>query len=304
MQLTHIRQSDLNLLPALAILLEERSISRAAARYHLSQPAMSRLLQRLRDTFGDELLIRTGAGYELTARAHRLQNELKLLLPALDRLLQGNSFDPATSHDRFRLCCSDYASLVIASRLPQQMMSQAPHAQLEVIARYDTAFDDIGHGRIDVLLWASDVPAPLLSRTVVEDEFVCVVCKKHPFGNPLTLDTYLDHSHVKITNLGAQHLIDDHLAALGHERRIGLRVPYFGTAVLAVAGTPFIATLPRRAAEYYADRRLVRVTEPPFKLERLRYVMAWHPRVDADPAQKWFRELVLTTMQKIDRERA
>jgi DNA-binding transcriptional LysR family regulator len=71
MHLTHVRKSDLNLLPALAVLLEERSISRAAARHHLSQPAMSRVLQRLRETFGDELLVRTANGYELTTRARR-----------------------------------------------------------------------------------------------------------------------------------------------------------------------------------------------------------------------------------------
>jgi DNA-binding transcriptional LysR family regulator len=81
MHLTHVRKSDLNLLPALALLLEERSISRAAARHHLSQPAMSRVLQRLRETFADELLVRTAHGYELTARARRLQQDLQSLLP-------------------------------------------------------------------------------------------------------------------------------------------------------------------------------------------------------------------------------
>jgi DNA-binding transcriptional LysR family regulator len=305
MQLTHIRQSDLNLLPALAVLLEERSISKAAARHHLSQPAMSRVLQRLRDTFDDELLIRTSGGYELTARARRLQDELQLLLPAVDRLLRGNTFDPTTAQDRFRLCCSDYASLVIASRLPAYMMQLAPHTQLEVISRYDTAFDDIVHGRIDVLLWANDVPAPLHSQIVVEDEFVCVLSLDHPLGaGVLTQDAYLASPHVKITNLGAQHTIDDHLAVLGFERRIGLRVPHFGTAVLAVAGTPLIATMPRRAAEYYADDTRVRIVPPPFDLSRLRYLMAWHPRMEADPAQRWFRALLLGTMKEIDRKRS
>jgi DNA-binding transcriptional LysR family regulator len=85
MHLTHVRKSDLNLLPALALLLEERSISRAAARHHLSQPAMSRVLQRLRETFADELLVRTAHGYELTARARRLQQDLQSLLPEVDR---------------------------------------------------------------------------------------------------------------------------------------------------------------------------------------------------------------------------
>src|SRR5215510_5598864 len=118
MQLTHIRKSDLNLLPALGALLEERSISRAAARHHLSQPAMSRLLQRLRGTFGDELLIRTPQGYQLTPRA--------------ERLLRGKSFDPTTLEDRFRICCPDYMSLMFTPPLAAALSRLAPRAQLEV----------------------------------------------------------------------------------------------------------------------------------------------------------------------------
>src|ERR1700753_1868979 len=102
MHLTHVRRSDLNLLPALAVLLEERSISKAAARHHLSQPAMSRVLHRLRETFGDQLLIRTVKGCELTDRARGLKEELQSVLPEIDRMLRGDAFDPATAEDVFR----------------------------------------------------------------------------------------------------------------------------------------------------------------------------------------------------------
>src|SRR5712671_4171274 len=127
MHLTHVRRSELNLLPALAVLLEERSISKAAARHHLSQPAMSRVLQRLRETFGDELLIRTVNGYELTARARRLQDELQSVLPEVDRMLRGDVFNPATAEDIFRVCGSDSASMLMASRLPQAQRIGAQH---------------------------------------------------------------------------------------------------------------------------------------------------------------------------------
>ena len=126
MHLTHTRTSDLNLLPALAVLLEERSISKAAARYNLSQPAMSRLLQRLRDTFNDELLIRTTSGYELTARARHLEVELRLLLPKVDRLLRGNGFDPATATDVFRICATSTAATLVLSRLPRRLLRKPP----------------------------------------------------------------------------------------------------------------------------------------------------------------------------------
>jgi DNA-binding transcriptional LysR family regulator len=292
MHLTHVRRSDLNLLPALALLLEERSISKAAARHNLSQPAMSRLLQRVRETFGDELLIRTVNGYELTARARRLQEELQSVLPELDRMLRGAVFNPATAEDTFRVCGTDSGSISIASRLPRQLKSIAPNTQLELVAWHDRAFEDITHGRVDVLFWANQVPAPLLFQELIHDDIVCVVCEKHPIGNrPLTEKKYLDYPHVLLTLLNPwQSVVDAALGKKLQQRRIGLRVPYYGAAVLAVPGTDLIATMPRRTTENYTHAARVRIVAHPFNVRRLRYLMAWHPSTNAEPALMWFRE--------------
>jgi DNA-binding transcriptional LysR family regulator len=292
MHLTHVRKSDLNLLPALAVLLEERSISRAAARHHLSQPAMSRVLQRLRETFGDELLVRTANGYELTARARRLQQDLQSLLPEVDRMLRGERFNPSTAEDTFRVCGPDSASILIASRLPGRLKAMAPGTQLELVAWHDKAFEDVTHGRVDLLLWANQVPPPLLSRELIEDDIICVLCERHPIGNrPLTKETYLRYPHVLLTLFSPWgSIVDRVLAQNNQQRRIGLRVPYFGAAVLAVPGTDLIATLPRRSAEIYAASAPVRMTPFPFKIAQLRYLIAWHPSTNEEPALVWFRE--------------
>jgi len=292
MHLTHVRKSDLNLLPALAVLLEERSISRAAARHHLSQPAMSRVLQRLRETFGDELLVRTANGYELTARARRLQQDLQSLLPEVDRMLRGERFNPSTAEDTFRVCGPDSASILIASRLPGRLKAMAPGTQLELVAWHDKAFEDVTHGRVDLLLWANQVPPPLLSRELIEDDIICVLCERHPIGNrPLTKEAYLRYPHVLLTLFSPWgSIVDRVLAQNNQQRRIGLRVPYFGAAVLAVPGTDLIATLPRRSAEIYAASAPVRMTPFPFKIAQLRYLIAWHPSTNEEPALVWFRE--------------
>jgi DNA-binding transcriptional LysR family regulator len=297
MHLTHVRKSDLNLLPALAVLLEERSISRAAARHHLSQPAMSRVLQRLRETFGDELLVRTANGYELTARARRLQQDLQSLLPEVDRMLRGERFNPLTAEDTFRVCGPDSASILIASRLPGRLKAIAPGTQLELVAWHDKAFEDVTHGRVDLLLWANQVPPPLLARELVEDDIICVLCERHPIGNrPLTKETYLRYPHVLLTLFSHWgSIVDRVLAKNNQRRRIGLRVPYFGAAVLAVPGTDLIATLPRRSAEIYAASAPVRITPFPFKIARLRYLIAWHPSTNEEPALVWFREQLVQT---------
>jgi len=301
MHLTHVRKSDLNLLPALAVLLEERSISRAAARHHLSQPAMSRVLQRLRETFADELLVRTAHGYELTARARRLQQDLQSVLPEVDRMLRGEIFNPLSAEDTFRVCGPDSASILIASRLPGRLKAIAPGTQLELVAWHDKAFEDVTHGRVDVLLWANQVPQPLLFRELLEDEIICVVCERHPIGNrPLTQQAFLRYPHVLLTLFNPWgSIVDRVLAKNMQRRRIGLRVPYFGAAVLAVPGTDLIATLPRRSAEIYARSARVRICPIPFKVPRLRYLIAWHPSTNEEPALVWFRAQLVDLFTKL-----
>jgi DNA-binding transcriptional LysR family regulator len=294
MQLTHIRKSDLNLLPALAALLEERSISKAAARHHLSQPAMSRVLQRLRSTFGDELLVRTPRGYALTARARHLQEELEVLLPRIDRLLRGQAFDPAKAEDWFRFACPDYVSRLFAPPLAERLGRLAPRARLEIGTWHEGAADDAGRGKVDVLFWAMKAPAPLLSEQLLASEMVCVVCAKHPIGNRrLTLESYLSYPHVYINVMGSRPtIVDAALNASGHRRRIGLRVPYFGSSIVAVQNTSLIATVPRIAAEQYTREARVRILPSPFKFEPVRILMAWHPSTDGEPALQWFRAQV------------
>ena len=103
MRITQLRQADLNLLVVFSVLAEERNVSRAAKRLLLSQPSVSRALQRMRDTFHDDLLVRTAKGYEPTPQGERVLQELEIMLPKLDRLISGSTFDPATEHCSFGL---------------------------------------------------------------------------------------------------------------------------------------------------------------------------------------------------------
>lgn len=298
MQLTHLRRADLNLLPALMALLEERQISKAASRFNLSQPAMSRVLQRLRQTFGDELLIRTGEGYVLTAKARALQDELQTLLPQLDRMLRGDAFDPKTASDTFRICCPDHASLAFAPVLAELMAHEAPHTNLEILAWHEKAFADAIRGRLDLVLWANEVPPPLESELLYEDRMVCVLSANHPAAGGLTLEQYLAYPHVHVTlRVERQYTIGGQLSPLGVRRRIALRVPYFSAAVMAVAETQLIATVPLWAAHSYSGKEQLRIVEPPVPLLRPRYVMAWHPRVTAAPAHRWFRGLMVEAVR-------
>ena len=118
MREVHLRNLDLNLLQPLYELLKERHVTRAAERIFLSQPAMSRALERLREMFGDPLLVRSGRGYERTARGERVLQELESLMPRLEAMVRGETFDPAQSQGRFRVALTDNACAILLPTMP------------------------------------------------------------------------------------------------------------------------------------------------------------------------------------------
>jgi DNA-binding transcriptional LysR family regulator len=306
MQLTHIRRSDLNLLPALVVLLEECSISRAAARHNLSQPAMSRILQRLRGMFRDELLVRTPKGYQLTERALALQAELPTLLQGIDRQLRGKTFDPAAAQEDFRLCCSDFIANLFMPHLAGSMSRLAPRSRLEILTWHESAFEDVARGSIDVVIWANRAPPPLQSEQILGTRMVCVLAPGHALGKKrLTLERYLVHPQVDVTVLkNKPTIVDVQLNTAGHRRNIALRVPYFGAAIVAVERTDLIATLPEIAVRQYTGERNVRILPPPFDFKPIQVLMSWHPSKTSEPALRWFRELLRTTATQIAADQA
>ncbi|GAA5056580.1 DNA-binding transcriptional LysR family regulator [Thermocatellispora tengchongensis] len=284
---------DLNLLETLAVLLEERHISRAAERMHLSQPAMSRTLQRLRAMFGDELLVRAPQGYTLTPRARSIQHELADILPRLDALLRGGSFDPAAATDSFRIALTDYATTLLGPGIFQPLFHQAPGVSLTAKPLDEQTFADLDSGRLDLAILGVQPPKQLRWEVLFEEDLVCVVSADHPVtGYRMSLADFLSFPHVVVVIFGEeQTVVEQRLAQLGHRRPSGLRVPYFSAAVTALPGTSLVATLPRRLAERYDADAGLRLLEMPAEFSPFLYGMAWHPRVDGDPAHGWLREI-------------
>ena len=281
----HLRQVDLNLLSTLYALLEERHVTRAAKRCFLSQPAMSRSLERIRDTFGDELLIRTGRIYERTVRGEWLLRELENLLPRLEALVRGEPFDPAQSRERLRVALTDNGSIALLPALTQRIRTAAPDITLEIVAWHDRSFEDVEAGKIDLALSPLAAPSPLETERLFKEDFVCLLGADHQLrSRRFTLKQYLELSHVAV---GA---LDRPLADLGLRRRVALSVPFLVPAVAAVAGSDLVLTLPRKLAKAVAAMANVRFVEPPPEIKSFQYFMVWHPRLTAEPAQVWFRE--------------
>jgi DNA-binding transcriptional LysR family regulator len=239
MREVYFRNVDLNLLHALHALLEERHVTRAGKRCFLSQPAMSRALERLREMFGDPLLVRSGRAYERTVRGERVLRELEALMPRLEGMVRGEQFDPARSHERFRVAMTDHASMILMPSLVARVRRAAAHVKLEVSAWRAQAYEDVAAGRIDTALSAEEAPPALETEVLFNLDFVCLV------GSALrvrtrrfTLKQYLQLPHALVETLeGQQTLVDRPLAQLGAKRRVALSLPFFVPAIFAIAQT-------------------------------------------------------------------
>ena len=291
----NIESVDLNLLGPLAALLEERHVSRAAGRQHMSQPAMSRALRELRTVFDDELLVRRAGAYQLTPRAERLQRELAETLPRIESLLSVEPFDPRNARHTFRLAGTDFLLSVIAPPLLRQALARSPGSTFRFDGWSHTVYLDAERGALDVVFGFAVAPPPLRSEPLFDDSFSCLLSAKHPLarGAAPTLDSYLDCDHV-IVNIaeGRQGLLDTRLGGLGWARRASLTVPYLALAAAVVQGTNLVATLPKQFLETLTIPRSLSVIPAPAEIGPISFSMAWHPRLDNDPAQQWLRETI------------
>lgn len=295
MRMASYDRVDLNLLPALVALLEERHVSKAAARAQLSQPAMSRALQRLRHVFGDELLVRTPSGYQLTPRAERAKRELAATVPQLNRLLAQDEFDAAESSESFRLAGTDYAATVFGAALVGALLRQAPRIQVTWQNSYRDAFAGIEEGAVDLAFRALSAPAGLSSETLFEDRYVCVVAESHPLARTvqMSLSDFLSADHVDIAILdNAEASIDRRLAAQNAHRRIRAAVPSAAFALELAKDSRMLVTMPSRQLQRLDVPDGTRTIAAPPEIESLVYQMTWHPRLDGDPAHRWLRERI------------
>jgi DNA-binding transcriptional LysR family regulator len=290
---------DLNLVAPLHALLQERHVSRAAERLRMSQPSMSRALQRLRATLGDELLVRGPGGYQLTPRAERIAAELQHALPRLEHVFSGEAFDPATAARAFRLAGTDYTVAVLSGALLRRVFSRSPGSTVLFSRWHHTVFSDAEHGLVDLLIHGGPAPPPLRSRVLFQEGYACLVSSQHPLAlrSAVPLADYLDCAHIVVdVTDGRQGHVDRRLESLGRPRRATLTVPYHAAAAAAVPGTSLVATLPSSFAIQHAAPGITSVIPAPDEIGPMSYAMSWHPRLDQDAAQRWLRDTIIATL--------
>lgn len=279
---------DLNLLVALDVLLEEASVSRAAERLHLSQPATSAALRRLRSWFGDPLLAPHGKRLMLTPYALRLRPQLTQLLAGIDAFAsQPALFEPATAQRRFRIAMSDYLANVVLGPLTIAIARSAPGIELEILTPDDTAPDQLERGEIDLIIAPQEFIDPRNpSRLVLEEQHVVAGWKHNALmAGPLTAKTFAAAGHVSVRlgRITRMTFAEAQLRALGIVRREELIVPSFALVPDLLVGTMRLGIMHERLARRAARRSDIAIAPLPFPFPPMREMAQYH-RARADDA--------------------
>ncbi len=297
MNTAHLRGVDMNLLLPLQALLEERNVTRAAKRIHLTQSAASRALERLREALHDDLLVRSGAQYELTPRASDLLQELHLLLPRLEQFWTGQAFSPASVKGRVRIAMTDYAATLILPPLIAACAEQAPGVSVEVSTWWEHAHEDLSAAKVDLVFSPLSVPPTFRVEPLFQERFVCLSRKRFASGKrAIAMAHYLKCRHISVeTEPNQQNLVDRALSELGIRRNITLRVPFLLPALQVLLHSDLLLTTPFRLARLAQESTALSTARAPAELPTFQYTSVWHPRLEREPLQAWFRTLVSQT---------
>lgn len=288
-----LRGLDLNLLRALAALLDTGSVTRAAELAGITQPAMSRALARLRSLLGDAVLVRAGRGMVLTPRAEELRPVVARVLADVVHVLSApGAFHPAESRRVFRMAAADFFTTVAVPRWLAHVRGIAPQVGLEVVQGTHPALE-LESGALDaVVAPPRQVAGSEFRRTrLLEESFEVLLRSDHPaLSLPWTAEVWAAQPHLLVAPGGRSGgVVDDLLASRGLQRRTAVLVQSFAAAAPIVAASDLVVTLPARLARRVAPRW--ELATRPVPLDGLHFALDlfWHARLDADPAHRWFR---------------
>lgn len=287
---------DLGLLVSLDVLLSEGSVTLAARRLGISQPAMSAQLARLRQFFGDDLLVGNAHGMSLTPRAQAIRQPLRAAIEDLRVLVSGAvSFDPARDSRHFRIAGTDLSLRVLLPRLIPLLIAQAPGITVEAVPlALDRLAPSMERGEIDFAVTsAENAPQSFPARLISEEAFCVIWSATHPgLSDRVTLEQFCDYRHVValVEGVGVFDAVDAALDRLGRHRKMGAKVPNFLLVPPIVRITDMISVVPLRLAE--AQAQGLRVADPPVELPGFSVYLSWHRRLHQDQASVWMRRLI------------
>lgn len=286
---------DLNLLVALDALLRAGSVTAAAGKLGLSQPAMSHRLRRLRALFDDPLVVPGKRGLVATPRARQLEGRLRRALEELGSIVDSrDDFDPKTATRTFQVCSADLGDLCVMPDILGRLSREAPGLSIVTRLPWPGMDDALERGELDLIVSGRNAIAPgLVQRKVAETDWLCLARRDHPqIRGRVSLQTFVSLGHVLVSPTGSGFgVMDTALAERGLARRIAYRTPHFLGAPHIIAASDLVLTIQTPVAWRMAAVLPLQIFEPPLPLPRGPVYMTFHPRMQADAGHRWLREL-------------
>ncbi|WP_295218545.1 LysR family transcriptional regulator [uncultured Brevundimonas sp.] len=289
-------QFDLNLLVAFNVLVEERNVTRAAARMNVTQSAMSAALKRLREAFADEILVQHGRRMLPTSNALALAPQVSAAIVELRSILStGMAFEPAEARRVFRLVASDYIATVLISPLLARLEAEAPHIRLDITLPRSSIGAMLQDGEIDLIISPETfLEAEHPRELVFEERHVVVGCASNPvFAAPMTEDAFYACGHVAVSVSRDGTFIDNWLRQQGDRRRIEVTCASFIQAPWMLPGTRRLALMHERLARVMAPGLGLAIAEAPFDLPVMREMMQHHRARSTDRGLAWLRQRIV-----------
>lgn len=314
--MTSFSNMDLNLLRVFDALFEERSVTRAGSRLHVTQSAVSHALSRLRDILDDELFVKSPDGMTPTAKARAVGPRLRAGLLQVQAALSVDAFDPATTEHHYTIAADAYACTVLLPSIVGRIRADAPGVDVRIAPGVADIGEALDTGRVDLAISAyGRVPERLGLHVLLRDRLVWVLRADHPMAQgPLTLERLASLPHLvravtderteamdgmivehglerRVAQDGDGALIDA-LAGIGRRRQVRLTVPSTHAALAVVGETDLAALVPWRMASAWADHYRLKWMEPPYPGPETQLSMVWHLGHGGDPALKWLRDTI------------
>lgn len=299
----NLRSIDLNLLVVLQALLEERSITRAAANLYLTQSATSHALSRLRDLFDDQLLERRGATMELTAVAENLREPLDQIVKSVERLVMPEPVAIDQIKQTVHIGMADFPTAIFLPIVWGRLQTIAPGINLVVHDWHDanSEIERLHRGDISLALSTFNDLSKSICRVHLGDEtYVGVARQDHPIGSEPTLEEWVSYSHVIVSSTGARtSSLDTVLGKNGLQRRVAVSVAGFLSVPSIVESSQTIALVPKSIANNWPVAKTLRQFKVPFETGSFSVDLAWHIRRDKDPAIQTVAKLIVEVFQEL-----
>lgn len=291
-----IRSIDLNLLVVFDAMVKYRSVTKAGEALHLSQPAMSAALARLRKVFGDPLFVRLGAEMRPTQRSEDLCEPVRSVIRLIEsEILQPASFDPGTSRRTFTLLTPDIAEVNFLPRLLGRLAEQAPGVSLHTLAmpRHAAATAlESGSAELAIGYFPDLQKAGFFQQRLIRSTHVCLLRQGHAsIGTKLSLKQFLAASHAVVKPDGREHVFEQFLQQKGLKRRVVVELSHFMSLLPIIETSDLIATVPRDLADFFTQHGKVRYLDTPMGSPVIDVHLFWHQRSHKDSAHAWLRKL-------------